>query len=77
MSISKFVYIAANEGSSPQHVPILRYLSREFGAYDGHSSFDKYVVDAVSDLYIDWRVSSFLIYDQPKSNDLWVSMDGC
>lgn len=71
------MYIAANEGSPPQHVPILRYLSRELGAYDGDSSFDKYVVDAVSDLYIDWRVSSFLIYDQPKSNDLWISMDGC
>jgi hypothetical protein len=40
-----------------QHVPILRYLSREVGGYDGKSSYEKYIVDAVSDLYIDWRVS--------------------
>lgn len=39
-----------------QHIPTLRYLSRELGAYDGDSSHEKYVVDAVADVYIDWRV---------------------
>ncbi|KAH8698468.1 glutathione S-transferase [Talaromyces proteolyticus] len=39
-----------------QHIPILRYFSRELGSYEGDSNFEKYVVDAVSDLYIDWRV---------------------
>jgi hypothetical protein len=39
-----------------QHIPILRYLSRELGAYDGETSWEKYLVDAVADIYIDWRV---------------------
>lgn len=39
-----------------QHIPILRYLSRELNAYDGDTSYEKYLVDAVSDIYIDWRV---------------------
>ncbi|KAH7217497.1 hypothetical protein BKA60DRAFT_491673 [Fusarium oxysporum] len=38
------------------HVPILRYLSRELGAYDGTTNDDKYLVDLVSDIYVDWRV---------------------
>ncbi|KAF5723468.1 glutathione S-transferase P 10 [Fusarium mundagurra] len=38
------------------HVPILRYLSRELGAYDGTANDDKYLVDLVSDIYVDWRV---------------------
>ncbi|KAH8822040.1 putative glutathione S-transferase [Xylogone sp. PMI_703] len=38
-----------------QHIPILRYLSRELGSYDGETSLEKYVVDAVADVYIDWR----------------------
>ncbi|PHH64748.1 hypothetical protein CDD81_4010 [Ophiocordyceps australis] len=40
-----------------QHIPILRYLARELGSYDGDSSFEKYIVDAVADMYIDWRVN--------------------
>lgn len=40
-----------------QHIPILRYLARELGQYDGVTSADKYLVDAVADVYIDWRVS--------------------
>ncbi|KAJ5590222.1 glutathione S-transferase [Penicillium hetheringtonii] len=38
-----------------QHIPILRYLARELGSYDGETNWDKYVVDAVSDIYVDWR----------------------
>ncbi|KAL5359461.1 hypothetical protein BJX96DRAFT_148492 [Aspergillus floccosus] len=38
-----------------QHIPILRYLARELDAYDGETSYDKYIVDAVADIYIDWR----------------------
>ncbi|KFY43315.1 hypothetical protein V495_04020 [Pseudogymnoascus sp. VKM F-4514 (FW-929)] len=38
-----------------QHIPILRYLARDLGSYDGETNWDKYVVDAVSDIYIDWR----------------------
>ncbi|RDW90645.1 glutathione S-transferase [Aspergillus mulundensis] len=38
-----------------QHIPTLRYLARELGAYDGQTSYEKYIVDAVADLYIDWR----------------------
>lgn len=40
-----------------QHIPILRYLARELGEYDGRTSPEKYIVDAVADIYIDWRVS--------------------
>ncbi|KAL6238687.1 hypothetical protein BDW75DRAFT_246766 [Aspergillus navahoensis] len=38
-----------------QHIPTLRYLARELGAYDGETSHEKYIVDAVADIYIDWR----------------------
>lgn len=44
-----------------QHIPILRYLSRELGAYDGTTNWEKYLVDAVSDIYVDWRVFDQLI----------------
>jgi glutathione S-transferase len=39
-----------------QHLPILRYLSRELKSYDGQTSLEKYLVDAVADIYNDWRV---------------------
>ncbi|KAL7947563.1 glutathione S-transferase [Trichoderma barbatum] len=38
-----------------QHIPTLRYLARDLGRYDGETSWEKYIVDAVSDIYIDWR----------------------
>jgi glutathione S-transferase len=38
-----------------QTVPILRMLSRQIGAYDGRTDHEKYVVDAVADIAIDWR----------------------
>ncbi|KAJ4264522.1 hypothetical protein NW762_005724 [Fusarium torreyae] len=38
------------------HIPILRFLSRDLGRYDGITSEDKYLVDLVSDIYVDWRV---------------------
>ncbi|EED19360.1 glutathione S-transferase, putative [Talaromyces stipitatus ATCC 10500] len=38
-----------------QHISILRYLARELNDYDGQTSLEKYVVDAVADIYIDWR----------------------
>ena len=37
------------------------YLSRELGAYDGTTNDDKYLVDLVSDIYVDWRVSLRLV----------------
>ncbi|KAI8058334.1 hypothetical protein BDF22DRAFT_665142 [Syncephalis plumigaleata] len=40
-----------------QTVPILRMLSRQIGAYDGRTDHEKYVVDAVADIAIDWRTS--------------------
>lgn len=40
-----------------QHMPILRYLARDLGKYDGESSEEKYLVDLVADAYVDWRVS--------------------
>lgn len=42
-----------------QHTAILRYLSRSVGAYDGTSNYEKWLVDAVSDVYVDWRVRYF------------------
>ncbi|KAM0550269.1 hypothetical protein ACHAPJ_008939 [Fusarium lateritium] len=38
------------------HIPIIRYLSRDLGKYDGTTNEDKYLVDLVSDIYVDWRV---------------------
>lgn len=39
-----------------QHVPIMRYLSRKLNnKYDGETDDEKYEVDLVSDLYVDWR----------------------
>ncbi|KAK0390532.1 hypothetical protein NLU13_0036 [Sarocladium strictum] len=38
-----------------QHVPILRYLSRRAGGYDGETNYEKFIVDAVSDVYVDYR----------------------
>lgn len=41
-----------------QHIPTLRYLSRDLGGeYDGTTNEEKYAVDAVSDLYVDWRAA--------------------
>lgn len=40
-----------------QHIPILRYLARDLGSYDGVTNAAKYTVDAVADIYVDWRVS--------------------
>lgn len=40
-----------------KHLSILRYLARELGAYDGKTSYEKYLVDCVADVYNDWRVS--------------------
>lgn len=41
-----------------QHVPILRYLARKVGGYDGETNLDKFTVDAVTAAYEDWRVCS-------------------
>lgn len=39
-----------------KHIPILRYLARDLGRYDGETNAEKYLVDAVADIYVDWRV---------------------
>ncbi|RJE25708.1 hypothetical protein PHISCL_01971 [Aspergillus sclerotialis] len=38
-----------------QHIPILRFFARDLGRYDGETNAEKFIVDAVSDIYIDWR----------------------
>ncbi|KAF5620795.1 tol [Fusarium sp. NRRL 52700] len=38
-----------------QHIPTLRFIARDLGKYDGQTNEDKYLVDAVSDIYVDWR----------------------
>ncbi|KAJ2983438.1 hypothetical protein NQ176_g684 [Zarea fungicola] len=38
-----------------QHLPILRYLARDLGAYGGETNSEEYLLDAVTDIYIDWR----------------------
>ncbi|KAJ5149867.1 hypothetical protein N7448_001445 [Penicillium atrosanguineum] len=38
-----------------QHIPTLRYFARDLGSYDGETNKEKYVVDCVSDIYVDWR----------------------
>ncbi|KAL3439744.1 hypothetical protein BJX65DRAFT_317726 [Aspergillus insuetus] len=38
-----------------QHLPTLRYFARELGGYDGETNWEKYLVDAVADIYNDWR----------------------
>ncbi|KAJ5666104.1 glutathione S-transferase [Penicillium maclennaniae] len=38
-----------------QHIPTLRYFARDLGSYDGETNQEKYVVDSVSDIYVDWR----------------------
>ncbi|RFU31748.1 hypothetical protein B7463_g4588, partial [Scytalidium lignicola] len=51
-----------------QHIPILRYLARELGSYDGETSLEKYVVDAVADVYIDWRFHWVANLTTPKED---------
>ncbi|KAJ5601779.1 hypothetical protein N7510_011313 [Penicillium lagena] len=41
-----------------QHIPILRYLARDLGSYDGETNREKYAVDSVADIYIDWRATN-------------------
>ncbi|KAH0490738.1 hypothetical protein TgHK011_002194 [Trichoderma gracile] len=38
-----------------QHISILRYLARDLGSYDGETNYEKFQVDAVADVYNDWR----------------------
>ena len=42
-----------------QHIPILRFFARDLGRYDGETNAEKFLVDAVSDIYIDWRVRTY------------------
>ena len=36
----------------------MRYFTRKLGRYDGETNWEKYLVDAVSDIYVDRRVST-------------------
>ncbi|KAH8435066.1 uncharacterized protein LDX57_012695 [Aspergillus melleus] len=38
-----------------QYLPILWFLARELVEYDGDTSFEKYRVDSVAEIYNDWR----------------------
>ncbi|CAH0031867.1 unnamed protein product [Clonostachys rhizophaga] len=51
-----------------QHVPILRYLARELGSYDGVTSVEKYTVDSVADLYVDWRYEWVACLPKPSDD---------
>ncbi|KAJ6083109.1 glutathione S-transferase [Penicillium canescens] len=55
-------------------VPILRYLARDLGGYNGETNWEKYVVDAVSDIYIDWRAQwvANLREKKPEYKDKYV-----
>ncbi|KAJ5988513.1 glutathione S-transferase [Penicillium waksmanii] len=57
-----------------QHIPILRYLARDLGGYDGETSQEKYIVDAVSDIYVDWRAkwAANLGEKKPEYKDKYV-----
>lgn len=59
-----------------QHIPILRYLSRELGAYDGTTNREKYLVDAVSDIYVDWRVIEQMTYFRIYGANNYRSLNG-
>ncbi|CAG9982904.1 unnamed protein product [Clonostachys byssicola] len=51
-----------------QHVPILRYLARELGSYDGVTSVEKFTVDSVADLYVDWRYEWVACLPKPSDD---------
>lgn len=51
----KLPALIINDTILNQHVPILRYLARDTGRYDGETNHEKFQVDAVADNYIDWR----------------------
>lgn len=36
-----------------QHIPTLRFFARELGRYNGETNAEEFLVDAVSDIYID------------------------
>ncbi|GAB1192540.1 hypothetical protein APSETT444_001732 [Aspergillus pseudonomiae] len=56
LSVTGKVPVLEYEGQIlTQHLPILRYLARELGEYDGNTSLEKYLLDAVADVYTDWR----------------------
>ncbi|MCJ1308199.1 hypothetical protein MMC25_001852 [Agyrium rufum] len=45
-----------NGQSITQSYPMLRYLAHKLDAYDGQDDYEKYFVDAMCDICIDWRV---------------------
>ncbi|KAM0252372.1 hypothetical protein ACHAQJ_007755 [Trichoderma viride] len=51
----KLPALLINDSVLNQHIPILRYLARDLGRYDGVTNNEKFQIDAVSDVYIDWR----------------------
>ena len=51
-----------------QHIPTLRFFARELGRYDGETNAEKFLVDAVSDIYIDWRVSNLPLKSMSHAN---------
>ncbi|KAJ3499589.1 hypothetical protein NLG97_g205 [Lecanicillium saksenae] len=53
--ISKTGKVPALLRLDEQHIPTLRYLARDLGCYDGTTNEEKYLVDLVADIYIDWR----------------------
>ncbi|PIG85923.1 glutathione S-transferase [Aspergillus arachidicola] len=57
LSVTGRVPVLEYEGKIlTQHLAILRYLARELGEYDGNTSLEKYFLDAVADVYNDWRI---------------------
>lgn len=60
-------YLEMNGKVLTQSYPILRYLSRKLGQYDGKDDEERYFVDLICDRMIDWRTkfvdSAFLTND--------------
>ncbi|KAL8283290.1 hypothetical protein RQP46_005700 [Phenoliferia psychrophenolica] len=53
--VGSLPYLDLNGKIFTQSYPLLRYLSGKLGKYDGKTAEEKYFVDIICDLVIDWR----------------------
>ncbi|KAL8283289.1 hypothetical protein RQP46_005699 [Phenoliferia psychrophenolica] len=53
--VGSLPYLDLNGKILTQSYPLLRYLSGKLGKYDGKTAEEKYFVDIICDLVIDWR----------------------
>lgn len=54
-----------------QSYAILRHFSRQLGAYDGSTEAEKYFVDAMCDIAIDWRTLFIQAFFSEKSEETY------